>query len=153
MSVFIKEISYLHHDLMVPSIQFAEDICNFSTSASGLRQSIFCTLHYCKANCKYFLQNGLKLMYWQVPRIDPSVGFTWVVLWNVTLFKTYSQHPRLDHQLIASAILRIFDALIQYRPNSLITQMQTRRKSASTNWLCFSYSQGQDATGPMFQKG
>ena len=38
------------HDLVVPSIQFADDICNFSSSESGIRASIECTLQYCAAN-------------------------------------------------------------------------------------------------------
>ena len=38
------------HDLVVPSIQFADDICNFSSSESGIRTSIECTLQYCVAN-------------------------------------------------------------------------------------------------------
>ena len=38
------------HDLVVPSIQFADDICNFSSSESGIRASIECTLQYCVAN-------------------------------------------------------------------------------------------------------
>ena len=38
------------HDLAVPSIQFADDICNFSSSESGIRASIECTLQYCSTN-------------------------------------------------------------------------------------------------------
>ena len=38
------------HDLPIPSIQFADDICNFSTSLQGLRNSINTTLQYCQAN-------------------------------------------------------------------------------------------------------
>ena len=38
------------HDLVVPSIQFTDDICNFSSSESGIRASIECTLQYCSAN-------------------------------------------------------------------------------------------------------
>ena len=38
------------HNLVVPSIQFADDICNFSSSESGNRASIECTLQYCTAN-------------------------------------------------------------------------------------------------------
>ena len=38
------------HDLVVPSIQFADDICNFSSSEAGIRASIECTLQYCAAN-------------------------------------------------------------------------------------------------------
>ena len=34
----------------IPSIQFAEDICNFSTSLQGIRNSINTTLQYCQAN-------------------------------------------------------------------------------------------------------
>ena len=37
-------------DLPVPSVQFADDICNFATTLDGLRASIKCTLDYCKAN-------------------------------------------------------------------------------------------------------
>ena len=38
------------HDLAIPSIQFADDICNFSSSESGIRASIECTLQYCSTN-------------------------------------------------------------------------------------------------------
>ena len=38
------------HDLPIPSIQFAEDICNFSTSLQGIRNSINTTVQYCQAN-------------------------------------------------------------------------------------------------------
>ena len=38
------------HDLPIPSIQFTDDICNFSTSLQGLRNSINTTLQYCHAN-------------------------------------------------------------------------------------------------------
>ena len=38
------------HDLPVPSIQFADDICNFSTTPAGIRQSINTTIEYCRAN-------------------------------------------------------------------------------------------------------
>ena len=38
------------HDLPVPSIQFADDICNFSTSLTGIRQSINSTIGYCQTN-------------------------------------------------------------------------------------------------------
>ena len=38
------------HDLAVPSIQFADDICNFSSSEAGIRASIECTLQYCSTN-------------------------------------------------------------------------------------------------------
>ena len=37
-------------DLPVPSVQFADDICNFATTLPGLRASIKCTLDYCQAN-------------------------------------------------------------------------------------------------------
>ena len=37
-------------DLPIPSIQFADDICNFSTSAKGIKQSINTTIQYCHAN-------------------------------------------------------------------------------------------------------
>ena len=37
-------------DTPIPSIQFADDICNFSKSLRGLRQSITATLQYCQAN-------------------------------------------------------------------------------------------------------
>ena len=37
-------------DLPVPSVQFADDICNFATTLDGLRASIKCTLDYCQAN-------------------------------------------------------------------------------------------------------
>ena len=37
-------------DIPTPSIQFADDICNFSTSLQGIRNSINTTLQYCKAN-------------------------------------------------------------------------------------------------------
>ena len=37
-------------DLPVPSVQFADDICNFATILDGLRASIKCTLDYCQAN-------------------------------------------------------------------------------------------------------
>ena len=36
-------------DIPIPSIQFADDICNFSTSLQGIRNSINTTLQYCKA--------------------------------------------------------------------------------------------------------
>ena len=38
------------YDLPIPSIQFADDICNFSTSLQGIRNSINTTLQYCQAN-------------------------------------------------------------------------------------------------------
>ena len=38
------------HDLPVPSIQFADDICNFSTSLTGIKQSINSTIGYCQTN-------------------------------------------------------------------------------------------------------
>ena len=38
------------HDLPVPSIQFSDDICNFSTTPAGIRQSINTTIEYCRAN-------------------------------------------------------------------------------------------------------
>ena len=37
-------------DLPVPSILFADDICNFSTTINGIRQSINSTIKYCHAN-------------------------------------------------------------------------------------------------------
>ena len=37
-------------DLPVPSVQFADDICNFATTLEGLRESLKCTLQYCHAN-------------------------------------------------------------------------------------------------------
>ena len=37
-------------DIPIPSIQFADDICNFSTSLHGIRNSINTTLQYCQAN-------------------------------------------------------------------------------------------------------
>ena len=37
-------------DTPIPSIQFADDICNFSKSLRGLRQSLTVTLQYCQAN-------------------------------------------------------------------------------------------------------
>ena len=40
----------LIQDLPVPSVQFADDICNFATTLEGLRESIKCTLGYCQAN-------------------------------------------------------------------------------------------------------
>ena len=38
------------HDLPIPSIQFSDNICNFSTSMQGLHNSIHTTLEYYKAN-------------------------------------------------------------------------------------------------------
>ena len=38
------------HNLAIPSIQFAEDICNFSSSEEGIHAYIECTLQYCSAN-------------------------------------------------------------------------------------------------------
>ena len=38
------------HDLPIPSIQFADDICNFSTTPAGIRQSINTTIEYCREN-------------------------------------------------------------------------------------------------------
>ena len=38
------------YDLPIPSIQFADDICIFSTSLQGIRNSINTTLQYCQAN-------------------------------------------------------------------------------------------------------
>ena len=38
------------HDLAVPSIQFTDDICNFSSSEAGIRASTECTLQYCSTN-------------------------------------------------------------------------------------------------------
>ena len=38
------------HGLPVPSIQFANYICNFSTSMQGIHNSVNTTLNYCKAN-------------------------------------------------------------------------------------------------------
>ena len=37
-------------DTPILSIQFADDICNFSTSLQGIRNSINATLQYCKSN-------------------------------------------------------------------------------------------------------
>ena len=37
-------------DIPIPSIPFADDICNFSTSLQGIRNSINTTLQYCQAN-------------------------------------------------------------------------------------------------------
>ena len=37
-------------DLPVPSIQFADDICNLSTTLKGIRQTIQSTIQYCTAN-------------------------------------------------------------------------------------------------------
>ena len=37
-------------DTLIPSIQFADDICNFSKSLHGIRKSINATLQYCKSN-------------------------------------------------------------------------------------------------------
>ena len=38
------------HDLPIPSTQFAADICNFSTTATGIRHSIETTIQYCCDN-------------------------------------------------------------------------------------------------------
>ena len=43
-------LSPLIQDLPVPSVQFADDICNLATTLEGLHESIKCTLHYCQAN-------------------------------------------------------------------------------------------------------
>ena len=58
-NLFIADITFaftsgcsppLIQDLPVPSVQFADDICNFATTLDGLRESIKCTLQYCQAN-------------------------------------------------------------------------------------------------------
>ena len=40
----------LIQDLPVPSVQFADDICNFATTLEDLCESLRCTLQYCHAN-------------------------------------------------------------------------------------------------------
>ena len=61
----------LIQDLPVPSVQFADDICNFATTIAGLRESIKCTLDYCQAN--RFCVNMAKSCYtvFHAPRSTP----------------------------------------------------------------------------------
>ena len=64
------------HDLAVPSIQFADDICIFSSSEAGIRASIECTLQYCSTNrLKVNIQKSCYTVLMTPSTIDRTLSF------------------------------------------------------------------------------
>ena len=126
-------------DLPVPSVQFADDICNFSTTPGGLRESLKCTLDYCQANrlrvnlnksC-YTVYNAPKTVSCsdiaingQLLRFDPKPCYLEVCLSDnkseqnsIMLQKAfraaYGLRSMIDNTAVAAVINKLFEQLIE----------------------------------------
>ena len=61
------------HDLPVPSIQFADATCNFSTTAAGIRHSIDTTIQYCRDNrLTVNISKSCYILYSMAPPTSPK---------------------------------------------------------------------------------